>query len=188
MTKGSYKDVVEPWFFNGSLIWPSQGDESSDVSEPFPPKLVSLIRDSLAQQRLLKATSAEAMNSEDRLSALETALASHARRLEQLEASLYYSEQNKNTVRQLQDLPQTLATRLREEAQRINGVTTAYVHPDGRRFMLAGPEWTPELSEAGADLAIRLQSELIPLGNMVIEGGYEALGDHVIEGWLRVFP
>jgi hypothetical protein len=81
-----------------------------------------------------------------------------------------------------------MAQRIREESSRIPGVTAAYMQPDGLKFTLAGYAWTSDLSEAGADLAVKLQNELAPDHDIFIDGGFEALGDRTIESWVRVFP
>jgi type I restriction enzyme M protein len=76
---------------------------------------------------------------------------------------------------------------VRKGASVIRGVSSAHVKPDGSEFALVGATWTVELSEAGADLAISIQSALAPDGSPYIEGGYFD-GTHQFEGWVTVFP
>jgi len=81
-----------------------------------------------------------------------------------------------------------LAARVREEALKLNGVTAAYLHPTELSFTLVGPAWTPELSEAGAVLASRLQHELVPDLSVLVDGGFEAAGQEAPALWHRLLP
>jgi len=73
------------------------------------------------------------------------------------------------------------------EAKKIAGVTAAFVRPDGCEFAIVGPDWTPELSEAGADVAVNIQRKLAPNGRPHIDGGYVDGVQH-FENWIKVFP
>ena len=70
-------------------------------------------------------------------------------------------------------LGQRLADEVSEAARQLPGVTSAYVSPDGAGFWLLGPQWTAELSEAGAELAVRLQHALAPDFQPYIDGGFD---------------
>jgi len=88
--------------------------------------------------------------------------------------------------------PRTLLDALivvvREGATRLVGVTSAYVKPDGREFIITGPEWTEALSEAGANLAVEIQERLAPTGEPYIDGGFVELDNRPVSDWLMVYP
>lgn len=54
-------------------------------------------------------------------------------------------------------------------ARDIEGITEAYVSKDERNFFLVGPRWTSELSQKGAEIAVKIQDEL---GSLAISGGF----------------
>ena len=81
-----------------------------------------------------------------------------------------------------------IASDIRARASSLTGVTAAYLSPDGARFLLTGPDWTEELSEAGAELAVALQDKYAPSGDPYIEGGFTDGEKRPGAHWVRVFP
>lgn len=86
----------------------------------------------------------------------------------------------------LLSLGQRLADEVSAAASRLPGVEAAYVAPDASGFWLLGPVWTAELSEAGAELAVRLQHTLAPDFSIYIDGGFDDATSPP-HGWLCVF-
>lgn len=89
-----------------------------------------------------------------------------------------------------QDVPivDTVKSAVRSGARNIKGVAAAYVRPDGFEFIVAGPEWTEELSAAGAELAIKVQDLVAPTGIPYIEGSFVDLDEQPIGEWIQVYP
>ena len=121
---------------------------------------------------------------EQRVRALEERLAElSSRQLEQTERAAQSA-----TSQPPYAFLEALISEVRARASELDGVTSAYVKPDGRSFILGGPEWSEALSEAGATLAIKVQQRLAPTGDPYIEGGFIDIGDRAIPDWLKVYP
>ncbi|WP_437546096.1 hypothetical protein WME97_41340 [Sorangium sp. So ce367] len=85
-------------------------------------------------------------------------------------------------------LHELIAAAIRGRAPKISGVTAAYLSPDGTSFVITGPEWTEELSEAGATLASELQGVYAPHGDPYIDGSFVEGEGRPEELWIKVFP
>lgn len=80
-----------------------------------------------------------------------------------------------------------VAPLVRVAASSIPGVTSAFVTRDGRDFTITGPEWTPELSAAGARLCVAILQELNPPEGEWVKGGFSEHEDEVPPDCLLVY-
>lgn len=76
---------------------------------------------------------------------------------------------------------------VRVAASLIPGVTSAFVARDGRDFTITGPEWTPELSAAGARLCVAILRELSPPEGEWVKGGFSEHENEVPPDCLLVY-
>ncbi|HZF52814.1 MAG TPA: hypothetical protein VE093_29360 [Polyangiaceae bacterium] len=115
-------------------------------------------------------------------------IARWARALEQKLDELHGFDARDRSQGPRTNLRDVIVGEIRRRAAAISGVTAAYVNRTGTEFYLTGPEWTPELSEAGARIAVELQEKYAPDGDPMIDGGFLD-NAKVDEGaWTKVFP
>lgn len=84
-------------------------------------------------------------------------------------------------------LPIAVRAFVRARCADLRGVKAAWMKPDGTEVLMTGPVWTPELSDAGAQLVVDLRDRFAPTCEPLIEGGYMDAVQGV-DSWIKVYP
>jgi hypothetical protein len=75
---------------------------------------------------------------------------------------------------------------LHDAGSKMPSVEAIYLRPDGLEFVMTGSDPSPDMYEACADVAARVQAAVDPTGASYVEGGWRR--DHLpIEGWLVAY-